>query len=195
MKTAPLLIRSIRDERGQSLDELAAAIGVGSRGYMSRIENGKVQCSPRIALAIEQWSGGRIPAEQLSADVALVVAARSLSRPIEDCAVHNSVNTPSPEGTSPGKPGEVSPGLSAIRLQSLPSSRRLWPKGRAAYRPSPKDWTHDDAPPENHRRRGCRARRRDGVCQCTCCRASSAVFSSISPSASAACGVNVICRS
>lgn len=74
--TDSLTIRDLRAELNLTLEEFALRIGVKSRGYASMIERGG-PCSVVVALAIEELSGGRIPAAVLSPDVALVDAARS----------------------------------------------------------------------------------------------------------------------
>ncbi len=68
-------IRSLRKELGLSLEAFGAEIGLKSRGQVHDLETGNRSASVSVALAIERLSNGRIPAESLNRDVALVRAA------------------------------------------------------------------------------------------------------------------------
>lgn len=68
-------IRSLRKDRGLSLEAFAAELGLKSRGQAHEIETGNRSPSVAVALAIEKLSEGRIPAETLNRDVALVRSA------------------------------------------------------------------------------------------------------------------------
>ena len=73
-------IRSLRKDRGLSLEAFAAEIGLKSRGQAHEIETGNRSPSVAVALAIEKLSEGRIPAETLNRDVALVRSANDASQ-------------------------------------------------------------------------------------------------------------------
>jgi DNA-binding XRE family transcriptional regulator len=68
---ASMTIAEYRQRTNLSLEEFAALLGLKSKGYMSDIERSN-RCSAKIALAIEQHSGGLVDAATLSDDVALV---------------------------------------------------------------------------------------------------------------------------
>jgi hypothetical protein len=65
---APTVIGELRKELSLSLEEFAQRIGMKSKGQVSIIER-TGQCSLRVAVAIEELSGGRIDAAALSDDV------------------------------------------------------------------------------------------------------------------------------
>lgn len=65
-------IAALRKELGLSLDGFAAAIGLKSRGQVHEIVSGSRTPSVPVALEIERLSEGRIPADTLNKDVALV---------------------------------------------------------------------------------------------------------------------------
>lgn len=71
-------ISELRAELGLSLEAFAKAVGLSSKGYAHGLEQGTETCSVRVALKIEELSGGRIPASTLNADVALVEGARGM---------------------------------------------------------------------------------------------------------------------
>jgi DNA-binding XRE family transcriptional regulator len=64
-------IAEYREAKGLTLEELAGALALKSKGYMSEIERAN-RCSPKIALALEAHSSGLIDAATLNEDVALV---------------------------------------------------------------------------------------------------------------------------
>jgi len=59
-------LATLRKQRNLSQEELAAELGIRSKGRISDIENGNRPASLRVALLIEAWSGGAIKAETLS---------------------------------------------------------------------------------------------------------------------------------
>lgn len=73
--TERITIASLRKELGLTLDELAEQLGISSKGYLSQIERGVVDCSLSVALRIEEFSGGRIDAASLSRDVNMARAS------------------------------------------------------------------------------------------------------------------------
>jgi transcriptional regulator with XRE-family HTH domain len=74
MANAQLSIADLRAELALSQSEFAEAVGLSSKGHVSQIERGEASCSVPVALKIEELSGGRVPADQLNDDVALVRA-------------------------------------------------------------------------------------------------------------------------
>lgn len=62
-------IAALRQERGESLAEFAAAVGCNSKGRMSEIERGIATPTVAQALQLERLSGGRIDAGALNEDV------------------------------------------------------------------------------------------------------------------------------
>ena len=71
-------LESFRKSRGLSQAELARELGLRSKGYISDIEGRRQRCSLRLALRIQQWSEGAVPAASLNTD-----AADLLPRPSE----------------------------------------------------------------------------------------------------------------
>jgi len=67
-----MTIAELRIDLGLTYGGLATALGLASKGQAHGIETGRVKCSPRVALAIEKLSEGRIQAGELNDDVALV---------------------------------------------------------------------------------------------------------------------------
>lgn len=65
-----MTIAELRQERGETLEEFAEAIGIASKGRASAIERGVEACSFDIALKVEELSQGRIDAAELNQDVA-----------------------------------------------------------------------------------------------------------------------------
>lgn len=53
-----------------TIEELADALELKSKGHLSDIENGKRGCSVAIALALEKHSSGLLDAASLNSDVA-----------------------------------------------------------------------------------------------------------------------------
>lgn len=60
-----------RKDRGLSLEQTAVALGLAptSKGWLSEIENGKRDASLRLALKIERWSAGAVPASSVCAEL------------------------------------------------------------------------------------------------------------------------------
>jgi len=98
--TERITIASLRKELGLTLDELAEQLGISSKGYLSQIERGVIDCSLSIALRIEEFSGGRIDAASLSRDVNMARAS---------CAGGCSPDTSETDAPSPGSCAAISP--------------------------------------------------------------------------------------
>lgn len=60
-----------RKALGLSLEQAAIALGLAptSKGWLSEIENGKRDASLRLALKIERWSAGAVPASSVCAEL------------------------------------------------------------------------------------------------------------------------------
>ena len=71
-------LESYRRSRGLTQEQVAQALGLRSKGYISDIEGRRQRCSLRLALRIQQWSEGAVPAASLNTD-----AADLLPRPSE----------------------------------------------------------------------------------------------------------------
>jgi len=54
-----------RNQRGISQQQLADALGIRSKGHISNIESGFEPAGMRLALQIEAWSDGAVPADSL----------------------------------------------------------------------------------------------------------------------------------
>lgn len=59
-------LASYRKQLGLSQESCARALGVTSKGYISDIESGARHASLRLALKIEQWSGGAVDAASVN---------------------------------------------------------------------------------------------------------------------------------
>ena len=61
-----------RKALGLTLAQTAAELGLSEKsvGWLSDIENGKRDASLRLALRIEAWSGGKVPAWSVSKELA-----------------------------------------------------------------------------------------------------------------------------
>lgn len=88
-------IANLREELGLTQIEFGERIGLANKASISLIERGLAPCSLRVAVAIEELSGGRIDAAGLNEDV-------RLSR-------HGTPDTLELPPLSPGKAGESSP--------------------------------------------------------------------------------------
>jgi DNA-binding transcriptional regulator YdaS (Cro superfamily) len=64
-------IDNLRHDNQWTLDELSAKLGVG-KSYLCQMANGSTTISPRIALALEDLSHGRIYAGDLNPEVKMV---------------------------------------------------------------------------------------------------------------------------
>ncbi|MBX9707901.1 MAG: hypothetical protein K2X61_08225 [Caulobacteraceae bacterium] len=66
-----MTLLAIRTERGLTLAQCAVELGLSasSSSWISEIENGKRDASLRLALRIERWSGGRVPAHTVCAEL------------------------------------------------------------------------------------------------------------------------------
>ena len=63
-------LSTLRTELGLSQEELAAALGLKSKSIICEIERGSRPASLLVALKIEKWSEGKIPAASLNAGAA-----------------------------------------------------------------------------------------------------------------------------
>lgn len=81
-------LESFRKLQGLSQEQAAAELGLRSKGYISRIESRATPCPLRLALQIEEWSGGKVPAETLldDRDRQLLRANRGRAEPTGACA-------------------------------------------------------------------------------------------------------------
>lgn len=79
-----MTLTEYRDSRGLSLSECALALGLqsGSKGHLSRLENGLAPWPIKLALQVEAWSGGEVRAVDLVSpdDAALLSAAIARGR-------------------------------------------------------------------------------------------------------------------
>ncbi|WP_288016476.1 hypothetical protein [Microcystis phage Mae-JY04] len=100
-------IAELRAEMGVSQEEFAALIGLSSKGNVSIIER-ENRCGLRVALKIEQLSGGRIDAASLNDEVR--VSRHGLD--------HVALDTVAEAVPSPGSCGDVSPVLSGAESRS-----------------------------------------------------------------------------
>ncbi len=60
-------LKDCREAEGLSQEQLGAAVGVKSKGYLSRIESGAEPAGIRLALRIERFFNGLVRAESLLA--------------------------------------------------------------------------------------------------------------------------------
>ncbi len=65
-----------RSEQGLSLEQCAAALGLSlsSKSWLSEIERGKRDASLRLAIKIERWSHGAVPAESVCSELRVAPA-------------------------------------------------------------------------------------------------------------------------
>jgi transcriptional regulator with XRE-family HTH domain len=69
-------LAEFRKARGLNQDQLAEALGLTSKAYISQLETGAVPVPMRLALQIEEWSGGAVRAvDLLSPDDARLLRA------------------------------------------------------------------------------------------------------------------------
>ena len=59
---------SFRAERRLTLEQAALELGLSSKGYLADLERGRQSWPLRLALRVEAWSGGEVPADQLVDD-------------------------------------------------------------------------------------------------------------------------------
>ena len=69
-----MTITELRKELGVTLDDFAPMIGLASKGQASQIARGAIAPSIKVAIKLENLSGGRIKASSLNEDVALIEA-------------------------------------------------------------------------------------------------------------------------
>lgn len=62
--SAASTLSDFRAEKGLTLAQMAEAVGLSARsgGWISEIENGTRDASPLLAIRIERFTGGRVPA-------------------------------------------------------------------------------------------------------------------------------------
>lgn len=67
-------LKAYREAHGITQERCAADLGLAHKGRVSELEREKDPKRPSVglALAIEKWSGGQVPARELNPDVALV---------------------------------------------------------------------------------------------------------------------------
>lgn len=74
-----------RAQRGLTLEQCAVELGLSptSKGWLSEIETGNSdrRASLRLALKIEQWSGGIVKAASLSSEAAELTAPVETAQP------------------------------------------------------------------------------------------------------------------
>jgi transcriptional regulator with XRE-family HTH domain len=58
-------LRAYRKSRGLSQLACAKELGLNSKGYVSEIETGSQPPSTHLALKIQKWSNGQVPARSL----------------------------------------------------------------------------------------------------------------------------------
>lgn len=69
--TQTIPLADYRAEKGLTLAAMAVELGLkpSCRGWLSEIENGKKDASVRLAVRIERWSGGRVTADSVCAEL------------------------------------------------------------------------------------------------------------------------------
>ncbi|MGZ3272407.1 MAG: helix-turn-helix domain-containing protein [Caulobacteraceae bacterium] len=70
-------LAAFRRSKGLSQQQAAAALGLRSKGYFSRIETGVAVCPLKLALKIEKWSDGAVRAADLCPDDADLLTAHA----------------------------------------------------------------------------------------------------------------------
>lgn len=96
--TEPMKISDLRAEMKLGLADFCRLLGLTSMGHASEIERAN-RCAVRVALRIEELSGGRIDAADLNADVRAVRVGLG--------AVHAAPLTPGDAAASSGKSGDL----------------------------------------------------------------------------------------
>lgn len=66
-------------KQGMTTSSVATALGV-SQPYISRLLRGERTCSPRLAMRIEDWSGGKVAAANINAVLAEHAGRRQRSK-------------------------------------------------------------------------------------------------------------------
>lgn len=74
-------LESFRKQRGLSQQQAAAELGLRSKGYFSRLESGKAPMPLRMALRIQEWSGGKVPAADLCPESAGLIRQLAAAAP------------------------------------------------------------------------------------------------------------------
>jgi transcriptional regulator with XRE-family HTH domain len=75
MNTAGHTLRSVRRSHRLTQKQLAAALGLRSKGYISKLEGGLKPIPLRLALEIQRWSDGKLRAADLCPDAAHLLGA------------------------------------------------------------------------------------------------------------------------
>ncbi|WP_337186719.1 helix-turn-helix transcriptional regulator [Phenylobacterium sp.] len=68
-------LATYRKHRRLSQRECARELGLTSKSYISQLETGKVRFPVKLALRIQHWSGGAVPAVEICPDVREFIAA------------------------------------------------------------------------------------------------------------------------
>lgn len=121
MKQSRMNIAELRAEMGVSQEEFAALIGLSSKGNVSIIER-ENRCGLRVALKIEQLSGGRIDAASLNEEVR--VSRHGLD--------HVETDTSIAVQSSSGSSSDVSPDSVEVNLVSDGAASRAEAEGVAS---------------------------------------------------------------
>ena len=74
-------LESYRRSRGLTQEQVAQALGLRSKGYISAIETGREKTSLRLALKIQRWSQGQVLAASLNADAADLLPPAAEAQP------------------------------------------------------------------------------------------------------------------
>lgn len=78
-----MTLAEFRKDKGLSQEEVANALGLKSKGHISDIERADSGRSPslELALRIEKWSGGKVPASSICPLAAELMPARRRRAP------------------------------------------------------------------------------------------------------------------
>lgn len=66
-------LAAYRKQRNLSQLQCARELGLTSKSYMSQLETGAVRVPVKLALKIQQWSGGAVTAAELSPEAAALM--------------------------------------------------------------------------------------------------------------------------
>jgi len=58
-------LRSYRKSLGLTQAEAASELGFRSAGHLCEIEKGRIDATPKLALRIQRWSKGQVPAAEV----------------------------------------------------------------------------------------------------------------------------------
>ena len=78
-------LATFRTERGLTLEQMAVELGLSpkSRGWLSEIERGVTDASLRLALRIERWTEGAVPAASVCAELRDEIGHRPSPQPVD----------------------------------------------------------------------------------------------------------------